>query len=356
MEERVGERRPFTNLNAAVRGGIPAGCRTNISGAPAENHGLLSLTLSSKGGEGKGAAALEHQVACKEQNLPVNQAHAEIYQRATNEFAEADFFKPAEPKTNDLTSSLTPLILQEVNGAKEPPPQLDWFGTLSLSNGVLVLDRSHPAIYWQADSIQLKGRAHTRFSYLWCYSTGASGSKRGLGNEYPSPGQAETSLALQGIRITLNSAGQPVIWEVLADSSGTQVIYVSQNLEAAAVAEFGQPLPGRRYAIERSPEDAPKVIVARIIDDGPVAMGPIVYLSVGARAVTTLICRCMPAQAKRLLVTSAYDLLPFQATTAQSLLTQVRALARQQTAFWLDDPPSSDPLEKRLRLPSRFWE
>lgn len=282
--------------------------------------------------------------------------HAEIYQRATNEFAEADFFKPAEPKTNDLSSSLAPLILQEVNGAKEPLPQLDRFGTLSLSNGVLVLDRSRPAIYWQADSIQLKGRAHTRFSYLWCYSTGASASKRGPGTEYPSPEQAETSLALQGIRITLNPAGQPVIWEVLADSSGTQVIYVSQNLEAAAVAEFGQSLPGRRYAIERSPEDAPKVIVARIIDDGPVAMGPIVYLSVGARAVTTLICRCMPAQAKRLLVTSAYDLLPFQATTAQSLLTQVRALARQQIAFWLDDPPSNDPLEKRLRLPSRFWE
>ena len=57
---------------------------------------------------------------------------------------------------------------------------------------------------------------------------------------------------------------------------------------------------------------APDVVVARVIDDGPVAAGPIVYLSAGTRAVSTLICRCMPAQARKLLATSTYDLLPFQ--------------------------------------------
>ena len=292
-------------------------------------------------------------------HLPADQAHAAppyaaIYQRATNEFAEADFFKPAEPKTNDLASSLAPLILQEVNGGKELQSWLDRFGTLSLSNGVLVLDRSHPAIYWQADSVQLQGRAHTRFAYVWCYSTGAYGAKRGAGTNNLCPGQTEASLALQGIRLTLNSAGQPVIWEVLADGSGAELIYISRNLEAAAMAEFGKPLPGRRYTVERSVEEAPNVIVARIIDDGPVAMGPIVYLGAGTRAVTTLICRCMPAQAKRLLGTSVYDLLPFQAMSAQSLLTQVKTLAEEQTAFWPGDQPSRDQLEKRLRLPSGF--
>jgi len=57
LEERAGERRP-TPLDAAVRGGVPAGSRTNASGVPAENNNLLSLPLSSKGGEGNGAAAL----------------------------------------------------------------------------------------------------------------------------------------------------------------------------------------------------------------------------------------------------------------------------------------------------------
>jgi hypothetical protein len=41
-------------LDAVVWGDIPAGCGTNLSGMLAENDGLLSLSLSSKGGEGTG--------------------------------------------------------------------------------------------------------------------------------------------------------------------------------------------------------------------------------------------------------------------------------------------------------------
>jgi hypothetical protein len=279
-------------------------------------------------------------------NIHADQAHAAlpyagICQRATNEFAEACFFKPAEAKTNDLAFTLAPLILQEVNGAPEPLFRPDRFGTLSLSNGLLALDRSRPAIYWQADTVRLKGKEHVRFAYVWCYALGASG-------------QGESALALQGIRITLNSAGQPVIWEVLADSSGAELIFVSQSLEAAALAEFGKALPTRRYAIERSVEEAPNVVVARVIDDGPVAMGPFVYLSADTRTVSTLICRCMPAQAKKLLATSAYDLLPFPATAAQPLLTQAKVLVREPTAFWPGDQQRDVRLEHCLRLPSAF--
>src|ERR1019366_1741728 len=69
--------------------------------------------------------------------------YAEVYQRATNEFAEAEFFKPAETKTNDLAFSLAPLILQQVKGANEPFSLPDQFGALSFSNGVPSLDPSH---------------------------------------------------------------------------------------------------------------------------------------------------------------------------------------------------------------------
>src|ERR1039458_5097064 len=57
LEERVGERMPFTLLGIEVRGDIPAGCRANTSGRWAQNDDLLSLPLSSKGGEGNGAGA-----------------------------------------------------------------------------------------------------------------------------------------------------------------------------------------------------------------------------------------------------------------------------------------------------------
>jgi len=43
LEERIGERRPITILDAVVRGDIPAGCRNNLSGGLAENDNLRSL-------------------------------------------------------------------------------------------------------------------------------------------------------------------------------------------------------------------------------------------------------------------------------------------------------------------------
>jgi hypothetical protein len=288
-------------------------------------------------------------------NLQAAQASAplprdDIYRRATNTFAEACFFKPAEAKTNDPAFSLAPLILQEVSGSTERYYRMDRFGTLSLSNGVPALEPSRPAIYWQTDSVQLSGKAHARFTYVWCYSAAASDSKRGPGADSLSPAQAEADLTVQGIRITLNTNGQPVIWEALADNSGAELIFVSQTLEAAALAEHGKPLPGRHHAIERRTQEAPKVIVARVIDDGPVTMGPIVYLSAGTRNISTLICRCMPAQAKKLLDTSTYELLPLNALTVQSLLTK----SKEQATFWSGDQRPDDRLDHCLRLPSAF--
>jgi hypothetical protein len=300
-----------------------------------------------------GLCFLGHISGCLAQSQATS-PFTEIYQRATNEFAQALFYKPVEPKATDLPFSLAPLILQEVNDAQEPHLLPDRFGALTVSNGPPVLDRSRPAIYWEADTVQLRGTARARFSYVWCYAPGALDSKRGHVLKTVVPGQTAPALPLQGIRITLNSAGLPAIWEVLADSTRAKLFFVSQSLEAAAMAQFGKPLPGRRYAIERSAEEAPDVVIARVIDDGPIAAGPIVYLSSATRAVSTLICRCMPAQARRLLATSTYDLLPFQAAATNSLIIQARFLLQEQAAFWPGDDPDGKRLEACLRLPEAF--
>lgn len=283
-------------------------------------------------------------LSCAKLDSPPAQAGAarvEIYQRASNQFAQADFYKPAESKTHEAAFALAPLVLQEVTGVTDQPPLAASFGTLSRSNGLWVLDRSWPAIYWRADTVTLNGKAHTRLAYWWFYPTGAARSESAPHLALLDRGAG--SLTTQGVRVTLNSAGLPAIWEVLADSSGFRLVFVAQSLEAAAAARFGKPLPGRRYAVEQSLAQAPKVMVARVIDDGPVAMGPILYLNAASRTVSTLICRCMPAQAKVLRATIAYDLLPLPDISGD--------LPSVPTGTWSGEAATDNRLEHWLRLP-----
>ncbi len=265
----------------------------------------------------------------------------ELYLRATNEFAQAHFFKPAELPTADLSCTLAPMIVAEVRGQTGLAHPQEQFGTLSRSNGVLTVDTSRPAVYVGSDTVQRKQTAYAQLIYLWVYAGEALG---------PSP----SALGLQGVRITLDSSGQPGIWEVLTEHSGAELLFVSQRLETAALAEFGKPLPGRRYAIERSRSEVPLVVVARVLDDAPAVMGPMVYLSAGTHDASTLICRCMPAQVKALVGTSTYTLVPFPAGRPDELLNEARTKAKAPTAFWPGERPGAERLENCLRLPSSF--
>jgi hypothetical protein len=82
-------------------------------------------------------------------------------------------------------------------------------------------------------------------------------------------------------------------------------------------------------------------------------MGPILYLNMGSRAVSTLVCRCMPAQAKSLLSTSTFALQDLPGAGVDVLLDLAREKTQAKTAFW---PGQKDqrPLEKILRIPKDF--
>ena len=224
----------------------------------------------------------------------------EIQSRVTNHFAHAVMFKPAEGGFDSaLTTQLAPLLIQATTA---PTPALL---KLSVHTNHVTIHTNH----------------YPQFSYTW--NQAASGT-------------AGSVATLQGVRITLDSRGAPVIWEVLHDASRADVIYVAQSLEMLARAEFGPPLAGRKFAVERSRSETETTVVANIIDDGPAVMGPILYLQADNHDVSALICRCMPAQFQNLLAQQDYELLP---ATAEN---------QGKSRF------APTPLEQRLRLPSRF--
>jgi hypothetical protein len=256
--------------------------------------------------------------------------NAAIYQRVETNFAQAVFFKPAEVRTNDVTFNLAPLLMQQVSGERSNTKQAGEFASPSLSNGVWsVRALSRPAVYVYSDVAAMGGVQRLRLTYTWWYA-GATAGRSGV----------------QGVRMTLNSAGEPVIWEVMTDSRA-ELVFVSESLEAAAQGEFGKPPAGRRFAVERSVAEAPKVVVARVLADGPVPMGPFVYLMEGTHEVASVLCRCMPAQAKQLVSTCSYDLVPLPAEV-------VGEVAQTGASFWPGKEEGGNRVERCLRLPSKW--
>src|SRR5262249_26008854 len=140
-----------------------------------------------------------------------------------------------------------------------------------------------PSIYTERSTVTLPAGAFQQLSDFWC-----------LG--HPRLPDEPLMPLWQGIRMTLDSRGYPVIWEVIDSRERIAAIFVSKSLDAKSAAAYGAPLPGRHFAIERSVNEQPDVVVARLLDDGPEPMGPFVYLSREGLEITTLSCRCMPSQ------------------------------------------------------------
>lgn len=209
--------------------------------------------------------------------------HADLLRQADRQFAQAVLLKPKPTLSEETPAArFAPLLLLE--SERENP-------TADLPEG--------PVIFFTEGAALLKGQWHPQMTYAW-----RLGFARADPN-HPGP--------WQGLRLTFNEAGEPVIWEIFRHPSRARVIFVARSLEAAAWRDHGPPLPGRLHAIERSRDETPDVLVVRVIEDGPVPMGPIAHVDVARGEITSIICRCMPSQVGQLAGQGEYELLPFEA-------------------------------------------
>ena len=224
-----------------------------------------------------------------------------LYDGATVMFDQAALIKPREHTNFSRAFTLAPLIIQEVRGGKSPA--------------------TPTSVHFQSGTVQLNGLSHEQMTYWWFYNEPKPAerrppARRGPDVRPPKRLVSETNAAFLGIRLTLNTNGVPVICEVLESSDGIGQIFVTQSIEADALVEFGPALPGRRHAVERSLNDAPGIVVPRVLDDPPDIMGPILYLRAGTHAVATMICRCMASQAREVAGSSYYELKPAEPPAA----------------------------------------
>jgi hypothetical protein len=259
---------------------------------------------------------------------------AQLYSHTATTFEVGTLYKPRPIPAMGLP--LAPLIIHEW-----PVPDLRSNGLPGrlgkvTSSGV---NPNEPVVYVGESEIAVSGRRHPQVTFIWV----------------PESATAEKAPTVRGVRMTLDAAGQPVIWEALGESEHLRVFYVARSLEAAAGAEYGPPLTGRRYAIEPGVAVQPRVMVVKVVDDGPMPMGPIVYVN-ASRTINSISCRCTPAQVRQVPATMEYDLIDapaLQAAVMSSDRGDVVALAGLISAR-LGTDPDQHSLEECLRLPAGF--
>lgn len=262
----------------------------------------------------------------------------DLHARTAVEFEDVGFFKPREGSASERSVGLASLIVQEVVGADVA---VDRFGAVySRADGSVGVDAAVATVYVGSSVARLGGREYEQIVHVWFYP----------------PDAPDGAIRWQGMRMTLGLDGYPIVWEVLANDTDMNVLFVSRSLERASGEAFGAVLPGRRFAVERSVDEQPNVVVARVLEDGPVPMGPFVYLQARTRAVTTLLCRCMASQMSNIVVNEYYDLVELAALEGLDLRRTEPPISVSTDGMKLSASERADPswLDRALRLPERF--
>ena len=254
----------------------------------------------------------------------------EIMGRTKREYRKARFYKPAEGNPSKIEYKLAPLIVGESNERSSTA-----IATLHKSEAARIPRQSAATVYFSTGSVTTGGGKLDEVFYLWWH--------------YPVLDCLRCGYLLpvfipRGVRIVLGSDDMPILWEALEGPSKPRVFYVSQQLEQAAKQQFGDPHPKRNFSIEKSPEDNPDVLVTRVLEDGPVPMGPYVYIDADCgRAISTIHCRCSPSQFDEVMETLEYELQPIESIDAKWL--------REHGETNIEKLLNSEPLDKLFRWP-----
>jgi len=213
---------------------------------------------------------------------------AAIYSRSNTWFTNVVIWKPVEndaatatDPASKLANVFLPLIVQELADTNTHA-----HGTSPLiAVGIQNMRASVAAA-------NIGGQPRMQVAYRWTMASSVG------------PGAA---VKHHEIRITIGSDGLPAFWEVRGDASRPQEVYAAQAVELKAAAAFKGSLPGRMFSLEPATNSIPSVVVPRVLQDGPVPMGPIIFVNQHGE-IATLICRCMPSPAGKAVEVRLYEM------------------------------------------------
>lgn len=244
----------------------------------------------------------------------------DFYHRTERYFTLADFHKPDPWLEPDRPTLVAPLIVVE-----RPAPEPDAATRPAGEAPRLTLN------YAEAET-HFGPVLRRQVTFQWLLPTG--------NNQTPSESLSGGVVNSATVRFTLTEVGAPMIVEHMprdsSDSTGPLVIFVSRSLETAALKQFGEPLPHRRFACEPPIDSVPELVVAGVFEDPPDMSGPYLYFTDDWQFLTNVICRCSPSQVGDFVGNEYYKLVP---------------LANGDPAGGSLSFPDPSPLTELLRLP-----
>jgi len=180
-------------------------------------------------------------IAREEAHLP-----GKARNKARKKFERVALWHPSKPKLSSLLSKYAPIIGVEWGNARPYDIVSDRIGAVEVegSPGAIDvhIDTANPTVYAYTSSAKIHGKTYQQLNYVWWFPNRPAFSKDDIG-----AGKIDGAM----LRITLDSRGHPAIIESSLNCGCGHDVFISEKLESAAYDMFGDPLPGKRFSVEK---------------------------------------------------------------------------------------------------------
>ena len=242
------------------------------------------------------------------------------YEPAAKAIASADV--QASPYW-ELLAKHAPVFMQEHPKRVEYPRSADGIGQVHAGDDASIdVDVAQPTVYAYARKVLIAGDPHVQLTYAIWYPQ----RPRLSGPVDAEAGRIDGAT----LRITLDSQGQPAIFETLNNCGCHHRLYPTHSLESAARQSHGEPLKDKFFALERDIDGKYDLIIPKTLKLDGAASRPIVRCRAGTHAVVDVDVTDGHA-GEPVVETRGYALLPYDD------LEQLRTPSGRVVSMFLDN-------------------
>jgi len=225
----------------------------------------------------------------------ISSASNRIEEAAYRDFHGGFIYRPLpiSELEDEPNLKLAPLLLWECYQLQADLKPQFFKLTLDPTTSQVVWEESGiPVVYMDEESLDAGGEAWTVRNYVF---------RVGFDGKDPES---------QALRIWHAPNQMPVLWEILQKATSFHLVYLSEDWEMRIRSiQTGSPGGNQIQAVDLSAWPY-EILVPRLLSDGPIPMGPWVYMGAGTVQIEALLCRCMESQLLPPVETFDYQLIP----------------------------------------------